>query len=146
MAYVRTIACKMCQYNVNALKDCISIAYMALIEAVDKYNKTKGASLKTYINIKVHYAIIDYFQSLQRSSVEIYSDDYSLLNVPSLINEDLIINRLHLFNSIKHMPLRTASIFYYYMEGHTQKTISEIFNISETRVSQIIKRSLKELK
>ena len=46
--------------------DCESVATEALIKAIDSYDKTTGASLKTWIIIKVRFAVIDFINKETR--------------------------------------------------------------------------------
>lgn len=151
--------------------DLESDAQFGLLDAASKFTPNGGASFRTYATQRIIGAVIDgnrsYFgrhvekpSSFLRTctsldaSIDVNEDTTSRLvemlpdGLPS--QEEIVVNRdtyALLHKAIATLSDRDKSIIMaYYFEGRPMKEIGNDLGISESRISQIVKRTLKKLR
>ena len=124
-----------------------SAAYFGLVDAASRYQKEKG-SFSNFAFIRIIGEIKDYFKnniskipqistSLEDSSIDLEAKSTKT----SMETEDFFEFATKVLNAIGKKVIRL-----YYIEGKSMKEIGEILNISESRVSQIMKEYLRQIK
>lgn len=112
---------------------------IALIKAVDSYCPNQGASLDTWIEAKIRYALLDKLRALHKRI-----NDHPAPPTPSPINYyspiENRITALSLINMVDNQHHRNV-LTRYYIHGKEMKKIGKELNITEGRVSQIIAKA-----
>lgn len=149
-----------------------SIAIEKLIISVDSYDNNKGAKLKTWIIRNVKIALINRFHEQNRKLLDHLGvlinrqymednrlDDYKnalQLSIngteQSMSNKDIVCKFLELLDKpVYHgvgRPQRTdvGEIFYlYFVEGYVMREIAEMKMVTESCISQVIKKGRKRI-
>lgn len=153
-------------YN-TSLDEIQSYAYMGLIDAVEKYDPTRGYVFSTYGSKRIYGAIIDYLRKegrISRSKDEEGNPNYKLESFESNIEfatkvmdksaEDftykMVINNyiFDILNSlIQELPKRERDIIiFHYIKGNSERATAKLININSTTVSTLKPQILEHLK
>jgi len=147
------------------IDDAISVSFIALIETAKRYDPSKGASFRTYAANRIRGAILDEirsqkwgkkrknpkkmvslsrFDKLENAEDSRYIPDVLGRNdcgFDEVETRDLINYLLRQFNE-KHRRIFCL----YVIECKTLKQIGEIMGLSESRIAQIYKRMIRQIK
>lgn len=151
--------------------DLESDAQLGLIDAASKFTPTGGASFRTYATKRIMGAVMDgnrsYFgrhvekpSSFLRTCTSLdASIDVNEGTTSSLVEmlpdglpsqEEIVVNNdtyASLHKAIAVLPDRDKRIITaYYFEGRPMKEIGNDLGVSESRISQIVTRTLKKLR
>jgi len=135
--------------------DCMSIAAEALIGAVDSYDESAGASLKTWITRNVRFTVTNFIKKEARNALPVVDiEDYSnSLNLASdgteqaICDRDLIYKILDFVkqNSIRRKGDRTRKrkketedFLAHLMEGYLMKEIADWRGCSKMNMSLMV--------
>ena len=133
---------KMVPYYVN-FDDLQSAAYFGLVDAASRYNLEKGC-FSSFVFLRIIGEIKDYIKKNTKNYLfekdycenSIYYTENNQLETKDFVN--FIVKSL---NSIAKEIIKL-----YYIDGKTMKEIAIKFNISEGRISQLIKEYLGQMK
>lgn len=146
MPLANSLAWKKCRITPNCvdIDELKSAAYMGLVDAASRFDFSYGVAFGVYAKRRIWGEICDYLRQLQwggRSAVSMMSIDESMCvsYVQGEQNEffDLVTKNLNAIGS--------RLVKMYYREGYTMKEIGEVENLSESRVSQILKVCRKDI-
>lgn len=123
-----------------------SFAYLGLTDAANKYDPQKG-SFSNYAKIRISGSIKDNLKELikidriENSEQDVFEEKISFtkFNIEVFDFFDLICQKIN--NDIDKSIIKM-----YFIENKTMKEIGIVNEISESRVSQILKKSLKQIK
>lgn len=123
-----------------------SAAYLGLVDAADKFDSRKCDSFAAYACIRIRGGIKDYLRELYWGSRRNHVDMLGLLDFdrPAIKEPDadeFFEEATKCLNGVAK-----AVVIMYYMKSLYQKEIGEKLGISEGRVCQILKQSLKILR
>lgn len=144
-------------------EDVVSIGTIGLIKAANTFDNSKNTKFLTYASRCIKNEIFMYFRNKKSNVVEVslegtilYDKDEGgpiLANIVSneeenlaekiekkLLVENLISIILNLLKSRKRI------LMLYKIAGMSQSDISEIFNVSQSCISKLTKRSIKQIK
>ena len=164
LPYARGIAFNLCwsrNLPFHFFDDCMSIAAEALIGAVDSYNESAGASLKTWITRNVRFTVTNFIKkeawnALPVVDIEDYSNSLNLASdgtEQAICNRDLIRKVLKFVkqNNIRHKGDRTRKrdkevddFLAYLMEGYLGREVADWRGCSRRNVNLMIS-GLKDL-
>lgn len=153
-------------YNIS-LDEIKSYAYIGLIDAVEKYDPTRGYAFSTYGSKRIYGAIIDYLRkegNISRSkdkdgnpTFKLESFESNIDFVTKILNksaEDFtyksVIDKyiFDILNSlIKKLPKRERDIIkLHYIKGNSERETAKLINLSDTTVSALKPQILEHLK
>lgn len=114
-----------------------SAAYMGLVLAAEKFNPTKNISFVHFASFRINGEIKDYLrQKKDRLQPENLCDE-----IPFNESDDFFDDLILCLN-----PLGKKIITSYYKDGLSMKEIGDKLNLSEGRISQLIKSYLNQIK
>lgn len=133
-------------------EDMAAMAWVTILERLPRHDPAR-ASLRTFADLAVKSAFMDWYRkyhkprnSSKEESVEHFNNyvKYSLYaeGADKLTAEE----RLDLYAALSHLDGRDADIVGYYLEGMLLKEIGRLFDISESRVSQVFGEIIDGLK
>lgn len=134
-------------YNKEDVDDIVSKIFLKTLRGIDDF-KWQGVNFSSWVFRIAKNSLIDYYREYKKgqkvSSIEekeIKSDE----NLDTLEYNYNLSNKL--FEKIKKLDERTQKIVYMkFFEGYTNKSISQILDLTETNVSTLVYRALKKLK
>ena len=159
--YIAEIAAKqLSKYIINeTFEELKSDCYLGLIEAIDSYTPSKGASLKNYLSFKTKLKALDHirhrnhYKSDMKKHTIVVSDEIveKLSEYPSESKAEDAIENVYLreiARAIKGIwdERENKIIWLYFFVGLNHKEIGKELSISESRVSQLKKRALRKAK
>lgn len=120
-----------------------SAAYSGLVSAADRFESNKNVSFSWYARIRIYGQMKDYLRSLRWTKVcEIVS--YDTADEPYIdadeIN-DFFTEATNFLNAIGKKV-----VIMYYKDDLSLKEIGHRLNLSESRICQILKKSLGQIK
>lgn len=123
----------------------LSAAYFGLIDAAIKYNPD-FCSFGTYARIRIEGQIKDYLRKLNKNNIResesLYFKDENSQEIERFGKNDVDDATEFLEDAVKNLDEVDKVIFtMYYGDGASLKEIGNIINLSESRVSQILKKS-----
>jgi RNA polymerase sigma factor (sigma-70 family) len=124
-----------------------SAAYFGLVDAASRYNPEKGC-FSSFVFLRIIGEIKDYIKknSSKASIISIFQEKNTIeIEQPSK-NDDFETKDLLNFAIKPLNAIAKKVIKLYYIEGKSMKEIGNCFNISESRVSQMIKEYLGQMK
>lgn len=164
LSYVKGIAYNIC-WRKNCLHtllaDCQSVGIEALIQAIDSYDESHLSSLKTWIVIKVRFAVLDFIQKEKGTwsrAVPIMVDikecanslDLSTDGTEQMVcNKDMIHQAL---NYVRKTPVKRRrekeieDLLAYLADGYLMREIAEWRGCSTANVSMMISGLRKRIK
>lgn len=134
-------------------REITSIAMEALIECVDNFDYKNHTSFSNSLKMYIHNKVVNYLKKINRRN------KYTLINIEDISNiednfilgESIIDEEIHirinsyldnLDNNIKDM----LYMYYgYYGDSYTYKVIANKYNLSISRIQQIISSTIKDL-
>ena len=158
---------KLCHYIVNRLKqnafdhdDMVQIAMIGLWKACKTYNPDKNCKFTSYAYRVIKHELL---QSLRSVRCRDYTKDASLdqlyedttISYMDTIADDTnvedIIEIKDTFSRVKDLfkiltGKERVCIELYYLKGYKQKTIAEMYNVSQSEISRTIIKACKKLK
>jgi len=152
LPYARGIAFRMC-WNRNSsfhlFDDCMSVATEALIEAIDSYDVTFGASLKTWITHNVRGLVMNFIRGekswrWQTTNIDDHSNSSELSSdglEQMLCDKDLLYRILLFVDRVKAGRTRKKEVedfLAYFMEGYSLNEIADWRGCMESNVSLMI--------
>ncbi|MFH1290105.1 MAG: sigma factor [Nanoarchaeota archaeon] len=163
LPYARGIAFNLCwsrNLPFHFFDDCMSIAAEALIGAVDSYNESAGASLKTWITRNVRFTVTNFIKkeawnALPVVDIEDYSNSLNLASdgtEQAICDRDLIykildfvrVNSLEKKGRTRKRKKELDDFLAYLMEGYLGKEVANWRGCSPPNVSLMIS-GLKDL-
>jgi RNA polymerase sigma factor (sigma-70 family) len=152
------IAYKMAFYRLDLLEDLKLAGYEALFETwtkFDKDNKSK-ASFKTFLYFFLKNRMIDEL----RVQTLWFGKRYGLVDIEYIDNEDSYVplngsgedhvDLTQKYDMLKKaclsLPTKQREVILNIMEGNTQKDIAVKFGVTESRISQLYKKSVRDIK
>jgi len=123
-----------------------SAAYLGLVDAASKFDSRKCDSFAAYACIRIRGEIQDYLRELYWGSRRNHVDMLGILDFdrpasPESNAEEFFEEATKCLNGLAKVVIKL-----YYIGNLYQKEIGRKLNISEGRVSQILKHSLKTLR
>lgn len=126
-----------------------SAAYLGLVEAASRYNCDFGVTFSTFAYPRIFGAIHDYLRELGRGvrcvSLNIPDEDCDLENIlgvaPERSNDEFLEVAGLDFDDYAKQILRL-----YFVEEYSMKEVGEKFGVTESRISQLIKRYKQHLR
>jgi RNA polymerase sigma factor for flagellar operon FliA len=158
------------------IHDLISVAYLGLVKANQRYKPQKGKAFKAYVWIRINGEMLDYLRNEDLRARYLHNIkplSISSLNAPVKFEQSsegdtttptgLDVLESHYFSpldallikdrsdrmqaAINTLNERDVSIFNMYLyEAKTMEEIAKIVGLAESRISQIVTRSLPKLK
>ena len=149
------------------LEDLVSIGSLGLIKGINTYKLDKNIHLATYASRCIQNEILMYIRKNKRRKSEISFEDIlksdeegSSMNLEDVLGTDKnalsddIINKENKANLIKYLedfPERDRQIMImryglYNTESYTQKQVADLLGISQSYISRIEKKVIKNLK
>jgi len=152
LPYVRGVAFNICwsrNFLFSLFDDCMSIAAEAMIRAIDNYDGSVGASLKTWIFQKVRFAVLDFIRKENASNCGNFriEDFINSLELSSDGTEQMICNRdlVHKFLSFieQNKGQRTRKgevedLSAYLVDGYLMREIADWRGCTMQNVSLMI--------
>ena len=176
VAYVTRIAHKICAsrriYDWDLREDCISVAMIALVEAVDSYNSAYGATLKTWVSINAAKAVMEQLrqtlgkmengeftkkQNLKRlnrfaSNNVLLGSNFKNSNdwkEEEIGNCDMVEKILSFVDKtgrqMEKKPDKAEILKLYYVEGYCLREIGERRGCTASNISLIISRAKSDI-
>jgi len=146
MGLAKFYARKLFWYN-----DPLSTAYLALILSVDAYRDDMGTTMETYLRYKIPKTMLDlerknkFFgrenrrKNLQGSEKMIDSIDYRLFGSNDILARLEVKSLMEAIGKLRDVSTRNFSMFrLHFVDGYTLREISVMFDVTESRCSQII--------
>ena len=149
-------------------RDYFQFGIEGLSQAIDRFDPDYGTKFETYAIQRIRGKIIDELRKLQKKKTSTYGIIYNNVSLNNTIdgdenytlsdiipssynnpNEEVEKNEAieFLTGTIKNLPERDRMIIsLYYYEHLNYKEISEILNITVSRVSQVHSKIIKNLK
>jgi RNA polymerase sigma factor (sigma-70 family) len=136
-------------YNRGLDQEDIDIATEALILAVDDYDPSRGATLRTYIALKVKYMVLDHFLGIRKRN------EISLESVPEPSmngTEQKIVDKDMAFKVMRYAKVMSVPKDAYtmlrlrYFHDIDQKEISKKCGINQGRVSAVIRDATSRIR
>ncbi len=128
-------------YNNGLFGEDVGIASEALILAVDNYDPSRGATLKTYIGLMVRYAVLDHFSKMKRRrevSLESIAEPSTNGTEQKLIDKDMAFKIMR-FAKVMGVPRDAYTLLTLrYFHGLDQNEIAEKCYIGQSRVSHVL--------
>lgn len=141
-------------------KDLVSIGNVGLIKAIDTFDITKKIKFSTYASRCIQNEIIMFLRKLSKEknkiSLEFNINEERKLRIIDIISSEEDIEEDYfekekiniIRNIINQIPERDREIIKMYFgfydgKKHSQKELSEIFNLSTSGISVIIRKNLK---
>ena len=141
----------------------ISIGTIGFIKAINTFNTNRGVKLTTYVSKCIDDEILIYMKKIKKFKNEISIKDIIKINeygiecvlIDKTQNiEETVIKKLendlinNIFNELSNRDCEIIKLYYGFYKGitYTQEEISMIYNISQSRVSRIIKKTLPKIK
>jgi len=132
------------KYYFCDLDELESAAYMGLVTAAKSFDKNKKNFL-LYARYKIHYAIIDYLREISwgKFCLEENSNDL-LCNL--FAHESKNLDLEFFAKLVKCLNAKYKKIIYLSLvEGLANCEIAKLFNLTEARISQILKISMQKI-
>lgn len=123
-----------------------SAAYLGLTEAANRFDASRGIAFSTFAYPRILGAIIDFLRQMgwgkRNDSKHACNLDFIEILSPEYRNVDEV------FEVISHgMDKRTEQILRcYFIDDNSMKEVGNKFNVSESRVSQLITQCKVEIK
>ena len=147
-------------------KELVAIGNLGLIKAVNSFDVTRNIKFATYASKCIDNEIKMFLRKLRKEEVvdsfnKILFNDFKgneltieeTLKDDKNITEDYIKEETHLFirelvNNLSYKDRQIIIMYFGFFDNkiYTQKEIAEKLNISQSYISRIIKRILKQLK
>ena len=146
-------------------QDLVQIGNIGLIKAVTTFNPARGISFITYATICIDNEILMFIRSLKKhqniDSIDrtINYKDSNILNVSDIISDNIDIEKNYIDNEthqilrkeINNLQGRDKMVMILYFGFNTnkrykQKEIADILNLSQSRVSRILKENIIKLR
>jgi len=154
MPYTRTIVKNFHLARLLEPDDAVSEGYIALINACDDYDKSKGMSLKSFIFVRIKWHLTNYIkgQKIKKrqgtngimidvpgtvSLDELYVDGrpFEPLDNKGLEEFDMVEKIVSFNKAYKLLKYKTQGLMYrYYVEGKTLKDIADDTNVTKQAV------------
>lgn len=143
--------------NLNPLdEDLFSIGLIGVVKAVNTFNPGKGFTFSAYATPIIRNEILMSFRKKRIITVFSFDEPYKLDNGDKVSYADMIADNKHFEEDIiadmqfaEIMNLlsdREREIIYLHMDSKTQNEIAEIYGITQSHVSRIIKTACKKCK
>ena len=123
-----------------------SAAYLGLVDAANKFDYRKCDSFVAYASIRIRGEIKDYLRELYWGSRRNHVDMIGLLDFDRSTSQESSAEEFFEEATKCLSGVAKVIIKLYYIGDLYQKEIGQKLNISEGRVSQILKHSLKILR
>ena len=162
---VQRIAFNASKVRPHLYDDIHQAAQYGLVKALQSYDSTKGAAIKTHITNHAKWAISHYLRDqadlVRAPRTQAPTGDISSLDVPIPGGEsetnllDIIADDRPAFQSDEVIALREAMetlsarerlIAEMYMDGHSQVQIASKIGVSQMQVSRLLKRLVRRLR
>lgn len=149
------------------LEDLVSIGSLGLIKGINTYKLDKNIHLATYASRCIQNEILMYIRKNKRRKSEISFEDIlrsdeegSSMNLEDVLGTDKnalsdeVIhkeNKENLFKYLENFPERDKQIMImryglYNTKSYTQKEVADLLGISQSYISRIEKKVIKNLK
>lgn len=111
---------------------------------MDKYDSTRGMSLKSYLYLVVNSRIIDFYRHNKNKKVVAFNEEFVYNSNIEDKKKDSYIDLEYAIKSLTSQEQVIIKNFYYY--GLTIKEIAKTIDIDERNTSKIHRKALEKLK
>lgn len=138
--------------NFVDIEELKSAAYMGLVEAASRYKPELGVQFSTFAYPRIFGAIHDYLREMgwgkRNESVKAFSLNTIVKTNDGEYSQGDLLESKKEYNSDEFMEVITFTLDnqaeqvlrYYFIDECSMKEVGEKFGVSESRVSQLIKR------
>ena len=113
-----------------------SESYLALVEAIQTYDESKGSTLKHYAKLKTRWAIVSHLRSFPKAKEEIERD--ADITYPDTAED---YYRLHeALEALKKHDELEAEIITRMVLGERRDTIAEELGVTERQLNRILRK------
>jgi RNA polymerase sigma factor (sigma-70 family) len=130
--------------------DVLQAAYVGYLDAVARYDPAKGATLSTYLEIRVRGAILDAYRQARgwRDCTPVKPSFMALEEAEDIAEETLALDEaIAALDALTRLPARQQAILQaHYWEDCTKLTISARVGLSPARVGQIVRQAIRRLR
>ena len=143
-------------------EDCRSAAIESMIRAIDRYDLTKGAALKTWVTISVRNSVKEYLRveskrggkgkakySILPDPIESFDNvkEYSIDSLGKTMNNvDLARKALVYIGKQGRTPNKKAEVFWaYFVEGKRMREIAVEHNCTLVNISLMISKAKNDI-
>jgi RNA polymerase sigma factor (sigma-70 family) len=124
-----------------------SAAYMGLVKAANRFNPECKVPFPTYARFRIYGEILDYLRELMWDrNVKICTLDHEMLEILCYHHENADTGEF--FGKVTKFlsAIGQKVVMLYYIENRTLKEIGTVLNLTESRISQILKQSREKIK
>ena len=132
--------------NPVSIDELKSAAYLGLVDAASKFDSKKCDSFAAYACIRIRGEIKDYLRELYWGSRRNHVDMIGILDFDRPVSQESSAEEFFEEATKCLSAIAKVIIKLYYIGNLYQKEIGQKLNMSEGRVSQILKHSLKTLR
>lgn len=148
-------------------KELISIGIIGLIKAVDAYDLSKKFAFSTFAVRCIDNEILMFLRKLEKDSVCVsletsisvdrdgselrledilWNDNDLVMNYEEMENQEILRKVLNDMPDGRNKEIMLLFFGFYNDKRYSQREIAQSFNLSQTQVSRIISKNIKELK
>lgn len=139
---------KSLHFNKWMVEDCQSAGIEGMIKAIDSYNPTSGASLKTWVIKNIYFSVLSYIKA-ERKWLLVDLDEESIQGIVTADGEDRMCDRDLVFKifyfverirGIGKKDSMAEMLISYYFDGKLQKDIADHYECTPANVSTAFSR------
>ena len=143
----------------NWSMDIIQEGTVGLIEAVERYDYTKGVAFSLFAAHRIKGRIIDYFNLNNKELVYIdspmYNDEYAISFADSLVDDsvqiDLQVEKKHFIAEVQkamdRLPIKERTVINnIYLAEHTPKEVAGDLNVSLAHIYRLQKQGVQRMR